>query len=218
MDQIIEFFKHATNPEHIIATGGIFLLIAIIFAETGLFFGFFFPGDSLLFTAGLLCGSGVLDVNIFFLLTTVSLAGIIGNFVGYFFGRTVGARLFNKEDSLIFKKKYMTMTENFYQRHGAMALIGGRFLPIIRTFVPILAGMIKLDFKKFVLYNILGAILWVFSFTLAGFSLVKIFPDITKYLHYIIIGLIIITLIPVIKTYLKERKLHAETEKADNAD
>ncbi|RYD82499.1 MAG: DedA family protein [Sphingobacteriales bacterium] len=216
-------FKEFINPEHIIQTGGFVILMLVIFAETGLFFGFFFPGDSLLFTAGLLASTKpeLLDTPIILLLLGLTAAGIAGNFVGYWFGSSMGARLFKKEDSLIFKKKYITMTEGFYERYGRMALIAGRFLPIIRTFAPIMAGVIKMDFKKFIAYNIIGSVLWIFSFTLAGYFLGMAFPQIKNYLEYIIIGLVIITIIPVIRTYLRERKkydakvLREQQEQAD---
>jgi len=206
MVEWLESFKEFINPEHIIRTGGFAIVMLVIFAETGLFFGFFFPGDSLLFTAGLFCSIGLLPTPIFLFLLGVAGAGILGNFVGYWFGATMGARLFKKEDSLLFKKKYITMTEGFYERYGKMALIAGRFLPIVRTFAPIMAGVIKMDFKKFIAYNIIGSVLWVFSFTLAGYFLGKVFPEIRHYLEYIVVGLIIITIIPVIRTYLRERK------------
>jgi membrane-associated protein len=201
--------KDWIKPEHIINVGGAFLVMAVIFAETGLLVGFFFPGDSLLFTAGLLVGTGKMDFNIILLLLGAFLAAFIGNTVGYFVGKTFGPRLFKKEDSLLFKKKYLDMTQNFYERYGKMAIIAGRFLPIIRTFVPVLAGAIKLDFGKFTVYNILGGGAWTASFILLGYFLGTKFPGpITKNLDYIVIGLIIITIIPVIRTYFRERKRH----------
>jgi membrane-associated protein len=198
------------KPEHIISVGGAwapYIVMAVIFAETGLLIGFFFPGDSLLFTVGLLIGTGKIDFNIVVLLVGVFLAAVIGNTVGYLFGKNVGPRLFKKEDSWLFKKKYLDMTQSFYERHGRMAIIAGRFLPIIRTFVPVLAGAIKLDFKKFTFYNLIGGLAWTASFILLGYFLGGLFPDtITKNLDYIVIGLIVITIIPVIRTYLRERK------------
>ncbi|MGZ5283764.1 MAG: DedA family protein [Bacteroidia bacterium] len=206
MMEWFEAFKEWINPEYIIQTGGFAILMLVIFAETGLFFGFFFPGDSLLFTAGLLASMGILPTPIPLLLLGLTAAGIAGNFVGYWFGSAMGTQLFKKEDSLIFKKKYIRMTEGFYERYGKMALIAGRFLPIIRTFAPIMAGVIKMDFKKFVAYNVIGSFLWIFSFTLAGYFLGMAFPGIKNYLEYIVVGLIIVTIIPVIRTYLRERK------------
>lgn len=208
---------HWLEPKKIIEAGGLVFILVVIFAETGLFFGFFFPGDSLLFTAGLLCGMTAngkgdikFDVPLLMLLLSVFAAAVLGNLVGYWFGRSVGQGLYKRKDSLFFKKKYLDMTHNFYERNGRMAIIAGRFLPIIRTFVPILAGIIRLDFKKFVVYNILGAFLWVFAFILAGYFLGFRFGEtISKYLEYVVVALIIVTIIPVIRTYLRERKRHA---------
>ncbi len=201
-----EFLKQLVNPESIIQYGGIVLLIAVVFAETGLFFGFFLPGDSLLFTAGLLCGTGVFDAHIFILLASVSVAGILGNMVGYYFGRYTGEALFKRDDTLLFKKRYVLMAQDFYQRHGGLALIAGRFLPIIRTFAPILAGVIKMDIKIFLFYNISGSALWVFSLILLGYFLGTTFPQVKDYLEYIIIGLIVVTAIPVYKSYKAEKE------------
>jgi membrane-associated protein len=198
------------KPEHIIQVGGEwapYIVMAVIFAETGLLVGFFFPGDSLLFTAGLLVGTGDIKFNIVLLLVGVLAAAILGNTTGYLFGKSVGPRLFKKEDSLLFKKKYLDMTQNFYERHGKLAIIAGRFLPIIRTFVPVLAGAIKLDFGKFTTYNIIGGLAWTASFILLGYFLGARFPGpIKENLDYIVIGLIIITIIPVIRTYIKEKR------------
>lgn len=206
--------KELINPMSIIQYGGFWLLLAVIFAETGLFIGFFLPGDSLLFIAGLLVANGKLDANIVVLVLSVIVAAVVGNLVGYFFGYKLGPTLFKKEDSLIFKKKYLDMTQSFYDRHGKVAIILGRFLPIIRTFVPILAGAIRLDFKRFFLYNILGAAAWVPVMTLLGYFLGKTVPGVANYLDVIVIVLIIITIIPVIRTYFKEKKRHlaAQTE------
>jgi membrane-associated protein len=205
--------KDWIKPEQIIKVAGDLApiaVMAVIFAETGLLIGFFFPGDSLLFTAGLLVGTGDLDCNIFLLLAGVFLAAVIGNTVGYWFGRSVGPRLFKKEESLFFKKKYLDMTQNFYEKYGKTAIIAGRFLPIIRTFVPVLAGAIKLNFARFTLYNIVGGLAWTASFILLGYFLGAKFPGpIKNNLDFIVIGLIIITIIPVIRTYLREKKRHA---------
>ena len=201
-----EFLKQLVNPESIIQYGGILLLVAVVFAETGLFFGFFLPGDSLLFTAGLLCGTGVFEVHLLVLLLSVSVAGILGNLVGYYFGLRTGEALFKRDDTLLFKKRYVNMAQDFYQRHGGLALIAGRFLPIIRTFAPILAGVIKMDFKIFLFYNISGSALWVFSLILLGYFLGTTFPQVKDYLEYIIIGLIVVTAIPVYKSYKAEKE------------
>jgi membrane-associated protein len=198
------------DPASIITYGGLALLVLVIFAETGLFFGFFLPGDSLLFTAGLLCGTGKFETNILTLVTSLILAAFLGNITGYFFGRKVGRALFEKKDSLFFKKEYIYVAENFYLRYGGMALILGRFLPVIRTFAPILAGVIKLNYTLFMTYNIAGSVLWVGSLVISGYYLGNTIPAVQEYLGYIVIGLIIITAIPVMRTYVVERRRHKE--------
>lgn len=200
-----DFLKQLVHPESIIQYGGLVLLLAVVFAETGLFFGFFLPGDSLLFTAGLLCGTGTFDVHIITLVSSVSFAGIAGNIVGYSFGYQAGKALFKRDDTLLFKKRYVAMAQDFYERHGGLALIAGRFLPIIRTFAPILAGVIKMRFSVFMFYNVAGSVLWVFGLILLGYFLGTTFPAVKDYLEYIIIGLIVVTAIPVYKSYKAEK-------------
>jgi len=205
MHELWHFLKEITNPVSIINYGGAGLLFFVVFAETGLFVGFFLPGDSLLFSSGLLCGIALFHIHIIFLLAGLCIAAIAGNIVGYWFGKRTGQALFKREDSLIFKKRYVELTHGFYSRHGGKALVLGRFLPIIRTFAPILAGVIQINFKRFMVYNIIGSVAWVFSITLTGYYLGHRFPWIMGYLGYIIIALIIITIIPVVRTYRKEK-------------
>ena len=195
------------NPQEIIRIGGLALLIIIIFAETGLFFGFFLPGDSLLFTAGLLCGSRFLDVPLQLLIGLLIVAAIAGTTTGYGIGRWAEDYLRNKKENLFYKKRYLEMTKAFYDKHGMMAFILGRFLPIVRTFVPILAGMVRIDFKKFWIYNLLGAIIWVSSVVLAGHWLGNIFPDLANHLEIIIIGMGLLSVIPIVISFRKNRSL-----------
>ena len=205
MENTLEFIKTFLHPQSIIQYGGLALLLFIIFAETGLFFGFFLPGDSLLFVAGLMSGSTLFDVDIVTLNLSIIAAGILGNFVGYYFGKKTGPVLFKRDDSLFFKKKHVNAAKSFYDRYGGMALILGRFIPIIRTFVPIMAGVVSIDFKKFVLYNIVGCVTWVVSMTLSGYFLGRMFPSLQENLEYIVIIIIAVSMIPVVLTYLKER-------------
>ncbi|MFN5704627.1 MAG: DedA family protein [bacterium] len=205
MENTLEFIKTFLHPQSIIQYGGLALLLFIIFAETGLFFGFFLPGDSLLFVAGLMSGSTLFDVDIVTLNLSIIVAGILGNFVGYYFGKKTGPVLFKRDDSLFFKKKHANAAKSFYDRYGGMALILGRFIPIIRTFVPIMAGVVSIDFKKFVLYNIVGCVAWVVSMTLSGYFLGRMFPSLQENLEYIVIIIIAVSMIPVVITYLKER-------------
>ena len=193
------------SPEKILQVGGLAMLIFIIFAESGLFFGFFLPGDSLLFIAGLTCATNTFHENIVVILLTCTVASVLGNYVGYWFGRKTGPALFKRDDSLIFKKKYIETARDFYGKRGGLALILGRFMPIIRTFVPIFAGIVELDFKKFTYYNILGGSLWIFSMTLAGYFLGKSFPQVKDYLEFIVIGIIFVSTIPVIRAFLSKQ-------------
>jgi membrane-associated protein len=203
-------FLDSFNPEHLIQVGGLTLLLAIIFAETGVFFGFFLPGDSLLFVAGLLCDTEYLDINVGLLIVLLIIAAVSGSTVGYLTGRWAGKFLKNRPDSIFFKKKYLDVTEAFYQKHGMMAFILGRFLPIVRTFVTIIAGMVKIDMPKFVFFNFLGATIWIVVMVLSGHFLGRIFPGITTYLEVIVVGMILVSAIPVAITYFKNRKLLAK--------
>jgi membrane-associated protein len=214
MGSFSEFYHLITNPEDIITSGGLFLILLIIFAENGVFFGFFLPGDTLLFTTGLLSSTGKFDVPIITLLVTICIAAYLGSFFGYFFGEKTGSKLFTKDDSIFFKKKYMFAAESFFIRYGAVALIMARFLPIIRTFAPIFCGIIKYPYGKFFLYNIIGGTLWVVSLVYGGYLLGRVFPTSRDYLEYIILGIVVITWIPVVLTYLKERKRSKSAEKS----
>lgn len=208
MQETWEFLKTLTNPESIIMYGGLALLLFVIFAETGLMVGFFLPGDSLVFISGLLCGTKpeLLGIEIYTLILSMSVAAIIGNITGYYFGKKIGPALFTKDDNIIFKKRYLEMTRSFYDRHGGKSLVLGRFLPIIRTFAPILAGVIKMDFKIFLFHTVTGAILWIGSLSVLGFYLGRI-DWVKENLEWIVIGLIVITTIPIIRTYYKEKNL-----------
>lgn len=203
-------FLDSFNPETIIQYGGLSLLLLIIFAETGVFFGFFLPGDSLLFVAGLLADTEYLDVNVTILILLLIVAAVSGSTVGYLTGRWAGKFLANRPDSIFFKKKYLDVTQAFYQKHGMMAFILGRFLPIVRTFVTIIAGMVKIDMPKFVFFNFLGATIWIVVMVLSGHFLGRLFPQITMYLEIIVVGMILVSAIPVVITYFKNRKLLAK--------
>jgi membrane-associated protein len=210
MENFWEYLQNLTDAQSILSKGGFYFLLIVVFAETGLFFGFFLPGDYLLFMAGLLCSSGMIDVSLGTLLLSVILAGVLGNYTGYWFGYRTGPMLFNKNDSLFFKKRYVIIAEEFYAKHGGMALVLGRFFPIIRTFAPIFAGVVKVDFKKFTIYNLAGSITWVNTFILSGYFLGRRYPQIKDYLEYVIIGLIIITTIPLVFAFLKKRLAKSE--------
>lgn len=204
---MFDFLKQLTDPESIIQFGGMALLLFVVFAETGLLIGFFLPGDSLIFISGLVCVSKpeLLQVDILTLIFCLALAAILGNIAGYWFGYKVGPPLFQRKDSIIFKKQYLIVTEKFYKENGGKTLIIGRFLPIIRTFAPILAGVIQVDFKRFMFFNIVGAFAWIGILASFGYYLGS-YAWVQKNVGYIVIGLVIVTMIPLVKTYLQEKK------------
>ena len=206
MEDFTEFFTIILDSEKLITYGGLTLLLVIVFAETGLFFGFFFPGDALLFSSGLLCGTELFDVNILLLLFTVTFAAFSGNAVGYISGKFFGKKLFAKNDSFFFKKRHLEQTKLFYAKFGGTSLIAGRFLPIVRTFVPMFAGATDMNFWKFNLYNLIGAFLWIWTLIPIGYFLGKQYPQLINKLEYIIIGFVLVTTIILIKGSLKFKK------------
>ncbi len=208
----MESFTQLLDAEALIKSGGFILILFIIFAETGLFFGFFLPGDYMLFLSGLFCASGLLEVDIYTLCGGMIAAGVLGNFVGYWFGYRAGPMLFTRKESWLFKRKYVVMAEEFYNKYGGAALILGRFMPIIRTFAPIFAGVVKLDFKRFVAFNIFGCLLWVLILTLLGYFLGREFPQIVDYIEYIVIAFIALATAPIIIALIR-RKLKSGKEK-----
>ena len=209
MHETWEFLKTLTDPQSIIRYGGLALLVFVIFAETGLMVGFFLPGDSLVFVSGLLCATEpqLMDVNIITMASALSFAAIAGNITGYYFGKKAGRALFTKDENLIFKKRYIDITSSFYERHGGKSLVLGRFLPIIRTFAPILAGVIKMELRPFLIYTISGGILWIGSLSTLGYYLGRI-TWVKENLGWIVIGLVVVTSLPVIQTYRKEKNIH----------
>ncbi len=221
----LESWKDLLNPEFYINNGGFWLILFIIFAETGLFVGFFLPGDSLLFVSGIYAvtiitetfgstGSDFLDTTI--LASAVAIAAIIGNEVGYWFGRKAGPALYKREDSLLFKKKYLFQAHDFFEQHGALAVIMARFLPVVRTFTPIVAGIVKMDKTRFLIDNIIGAFLWSFSLIFAGHYLDKLFMDqfgidLKSHLEMIIIIIVLITNVPIIIKFFFGKSKQEET-------
>ena len=188
----------------IIAMGGYVGITAIVFAECGLFFGFFLPGDSLLFTAGFLASQDVLAIVPLILLTLS--AAILGESVGYIFGRHVGPKIFNKEESRFFHPKHVIRANEFFVRHGNKAVFLARFLPIIRTFVPIVAGVAQMPTRSFTLYNVVGGVAWVGSMTLLGYGLGSKVENAEKYLYPIIIAIIVISFVPPLLEWYKAHK------------
>ncbi len=215
-----ESWKDLLNPEFYVKMGGFWLILFIIFAETGLFVGFFLPGDSLLFVSGIYTkeiidetfgtfGHDFIDTSV--LASCIALAAILGNEVGYFFGLKAGPALYKKEDTLLFKKKYLFQAHDFFETHGSLAVIMARFLPIVRTFTPIVAGIVKMDKKRFLRDNVIGAVLWSFLLVYAGHYLNEIFKtqfdiDLKSHLEYIIIIIVLITTLPVIIKFFFGKK------------
>ena len=194
------------EPLSLIKSLGYLGVWGIVFAESGILMFFFLPGDSLLFTAGFLASQGFM--NIWLLMGGCLAAAITGNMVGYEIGRRIGLRLFKRGDTRFLKRKHLEMTQNFYDRHGRMAVIMARFLPIIRTFVPFLAGVAGMPYRKFLVYTVAGAVLWVCGLCMLGFALGNIIPPehIDRYLLPIIIAIIVISLVPSFYHLYKERK------------
>lgn len=199
---------------------GLIVVLFIIFAETGLFAGFFLPGDSLLFLAGIYSelltrqvAVGNEFANVFLLASLVSLAGILGNMVGYWFGVKGGTYLYNKEDTFWFKEKYLLQSRDFFDKYGGKAIVFARFLPIFRTFAPIVAGIASMNRQKFMFYNILGSVLWSFSMIFAGHYLSDLFKnqfgiDLKAHIEFIVIGIVLVTTLPVLWKLLKKRVVH----------
>ncbi len=210
------------QPQWYIENGGLWFIVFAVFAETGLFAGFFLPGDSLLFVTGIFSddlvnkGLGVDThssfLNLVVLGIVISLAGIIGNYVGYWFGKKSGPFLFERKDTFLFKKKYLFQAKDFYDKHGGAAIIMARFLPIVRTFAPIVAGIVGMEPKKFSYYNIVGCVAWVFLMLFGGHYLQKFFEtqfdfDLKKHLEVIVIGIVLVTTAPVlIKLFFGKKK------------
>ena len=206
MDSISEFFQFLMNSEEIIRTGGLIVISLIVFAENGLFFAFFLPGDYLVFLAGVFCGTGVLNVPILTLLTCMFAAAVLGSAVGYIFGKYFGGWLQSRKDSLFFKQKHLETTRKYFEKYGSRTLVISRFLPIVRTFAPILAGLTNMRASSFLIFNILGAFIWIVGLTGGGYWFGERFPGIINYVEYIILFFLGITTITVIKGYISARK------------
>lgn len=209
---------------------GIYVVLFIVFAETGLFAGFFLPGDSLLFLAGIYSGELMATVmpmdsdflNVLALSLLVGVAGILGNTFGYWFGAKSGTYLYTREDSFWFKKKYLIQSHDFFEKHGGRAIIFARFVPIIRTFAPIIAGVVKMEKKKFMFFNVLSSFLWSFSLIFAGHYLYELFLenfqiDLKSHIEIIILGIVAITTVPLIINAIKGRKVTEEEAKEEIA-
>lgn len=191
------------DPLFLAKTFGMLGIFAIVFAESGLFFGFFFPGDSLLFTAGFLASQGAWDV--WLISIGCFIFAVLGDNFGYAFGNKIGPKIFFKEDSMLFKKAYVEKTRDFYEKYGPKTIIISRFIPVVRTFAPILAGVGKMDYAKFALYNVAGGALWSFSMVFIGYFLGEIIPSADQYILPIVLIIIFSSFLPVLKNLIKRR-------------
>ncbi len=223
LDIFLDFhWTQLLQPQWYIENGGLWFIVFVVFAETGLFAGFFLPGDSLLFVTGIysndivskglgINGTGAI-VDLLILGIIISTAGIIGNYVGYWFGKKTGPLLFDRKDTWLFKKKYLIQAKDFYDKHGAGAIVIARFLPIIRTFAPIVAGIVGMDKKRFSFYNFIGCVAWVLTMLFAGHYLQQLFLikfnfDLKDHLEVIVIGIVLITTAPIlIKLFFGKKK------------
>ncbi|MEU2119727.1 VTT domain-containing protein [Streptomyces sp. NPDC016459] len=192
------------DPDYLIQTFGLIGVLVIVFAESGLLIGFFLPGDSLLFTTGLLVTTGKLDTPLWVVCTLVVAAAIIGDQVGYLFGRKVGPALFKRPDSRLFKQENVEKAHEFFEKHGPKSLILARFVPIVRTFTPIIAGVSRMNYRSFITFNIIGGVLWGAGVTLLGASLGKI-DFVHKHIEMILIGIVLLSVVPIVIEFLRAR-------------
>jgi len=192
------------DPKHLIEAFGTIGILVIVFAESGILAGFFLPGDSLLFTAGLLASQGSLNLPV--LLIGVPLAAILGDQVGYLFGRRVGPALFRRPDSKIFRQRHVEMARKYFSEHGSKTIVLARFVPVVRTFAPVIAGVAQMPYRTFVTFNVIGGLLWGLGVTLGGFALGKVIPDGDRYLYPIIGVIIVVSFLPVIREALRVRR------------
>jgi membrane-associated protein len=223
MHEIFEIFRSLTNPEKLIQLlATVFsgwwayvFFFAIVFAETGLLVGFFLPGDSLLFTIGVVAGAGSLNLPL--ILLVLCIAAIVGDAVGYTLGRQAGPRVFNRPDSRFFKQEHLRKTKAFYEKHGGKTIIYARFVPIIRTFAPFVAGVAQMPYSRFVAFNVFGGIGWVVSMTVAGFLLGKN-PFIQRHFEKVVILIVLVSVLPVVFEYLKHRREERQIAQAAEGD
>ncbi|HZK78068.1 MAG TPA: VTT domain-containing protein [Gemmatimonadaceae bacterium] len=204
MDQLHELIANLRDLPALIKWAGYFGLTAIVFAETGLLVGFFLPGDSLLVTAGLLSAGGLFNVYLLGLLVNVAAAA--GNSAGYFIGRSTGPRIFTRDDSLLFNKKHVFRAQEFYAKHGRKAIVLAQFMPIIRTFSPVVAGVGKMPYRQFLAISVIGTTLWVWSMLFIGYFLGTYIPGLDKHIEILVLVVIFISILPGIISWYRERR------------
>lgn len=205
MQSLLDLFHQLTDVQQLVRLGGYVGLTAIIFAETGLLVGFFLPGDSLLVTAGLLSSQPQFGLNVWLLGLLLTVAAVVGNTVGYGIGWYSGPKLFKRDDSMLFKKKHLIRAHDFFVKHGGKALVIARFMPIVRTFVPVVAGLGRMPLRAYTAYNVLGAVLWIWSMLFIGYFLGRLVPGVEHHIEKVIIVVIFLSLLPGIISWQRER-------------
>ena len=218
MPSFVDLVHQLSDVRQLVQVGGYVGLTAIIFAETGLLVGFFLPGDSLLVTAGLLSSQPGFGLNVYALGIILTIAAILGNTLGYMIGRYSGPRLFTRDDSLLFKKKHLFAAQAFYEKHGGKTLVIARFMPIVRTFAPVVAGLAKMDLRRYTAYNVLGAIGWVWSMLLIGFVLGRYIPGVERHIEKVILLVIFVSLLPGIISWWRGRSTAKALDASRPAD
>jgi len=206
MDSLIDLFHRLRDLRGLVQWAGYVGLTAIIFSETGLLVGFFLPGDSLLVTAGLLASQPGFGLNVYLLGLILSVAAIVGDSVGYAIGRATGPRIFTRENSLLFNRKHLERAHAFYERHGGKTIILARFMPIVRTFAPVVAGVADMHYRTFVTYNVIGGLAWVWSMLFIGYFLGRWIPGIDKHIEAVILVVIFLSILPGIVSWMRERR------------
>ena len=220
MDIFFEFLNNLSNPDWIVSHGGLYLLLFIVFAETGIMIGFFLPGDPLLFIAGMIVSNMTLSPGaelptLLSWILLISLSAVLGNFLGYWCGKVFGNRIMGMKDTWFFKRRYIVKAQEFYKKRGGGAIVLARFLPVVRTFAPIVAGIVNMDFKKFVIYNILGAVIWAGSLMTLGYLLGEN-PWVQRNLEFVILGIVLVATAPVIlKALVGRGKVKTSVSDAD---
>jgi membrane-associated protein len=207
LESFLHFLRSLYDPEglrELIRTGGAPLICGIVFVETGFFVGFFLPGDSLLITAGIFAAADVIPLR--WLLAPVMLCAIIGDQIGYWIGRSAGAALYKREDSFFFRRSHLQRAHDFYEKYGGRAVILARFVPIIRTFCPPVAGAARMPYARYLSFDIFGGIFWVGAMILGGYTLGRSVPNIGKYIHYVIVVVVLVSVLPAIIGILKSSK------------
>jgi membrane-associated protein len=205
MEHVTEFLHQLRDVEGLIRAGGLLMVCAIVFAETGLLVGFFLPGDSLLFTAGFLAAAG--HLNIVLLLVCGTVAAIAGDQVGYLIGYKTGEKIFQRPDSRFFKREYVLRTQAFYEKHGAKTIVLARFVPIVRTFAPVVAGVAMMEYRRFVTYNVVGGFGWVWGLSILGFTLGNIIPR--EYLEPAVLVIVFLSILPLLIEWWRHRSARA---------